>query len=138
MSLRDLAASALGLSVALGLAAGAAGAQDMGALARDQVGLPLAPSDAAAQTWTLEDRGRTVCRVGLKAEMVAKGVRRADIPVECAASLPAGVAGWKPVTDGAALVDAQGEVLIDFNRWSPSLLVSHRSSGGDLQLRRNG
>ena len=42
------------------------------------------------------------------------------------------------MTDGAALVDGQGQVLIDFNRWSNSLLVSHQSSGVDVQLRRGG
>ena len=129
---------ATGLFLAIGLSAGAVCAQDMNALARDQIGLPLKPADASAQTWTLEDHGRSVCRVGLTAQVVAKGVYGANIPTECAASLPAGVAGWSPVTDGAALVNADGQVLIDFNRWSPSLLISHRSSGGDLQLRRDG
>jgi hypothetical protein len=52
--------------------------------------------------------------------------------------LPAGVVGWKSVTDGAGLVDGQGQVLIDFDRWSNSLLVSHQSNGVDIQLRRGG
>jgi hypothetical protein len=136
MRTRNWAAAWLGLAVAL--AAGAALAQDMNDNARDWVGLPLKPADAAAQTWTLESQGRSVCRIGLKAEQVASGVYRADIPAECGQSLPSSVAGWRPVTDGAALVDGQGQILIDFNRWSPSLLVSNRQSGGDLQLRRNG
>jgi hypothetical protein len=138
MPIKNRTAASLGLAVVLGLSAGAASAQDMNALARDQVGMPLKLGDAAAQTWTVEDHGRSICNVALKAEAIASGVYRVDIPDQCAGSLPAGVAGWRPVTDGAALVDAQGQILIDFNRWSPSLLVSHRSSGGDLQLRRNG
>jgi hypothetical protein len=34
------------------------------------------------------------------------------------------------------LVDASGQTLIGFGRWSNSLLVSHRSSGEDIQLER--
>jgi hypothetical protein len=68
--------------------------------------------------------------------VVTKRVYRADIPADCGQVLPAGVAGWRPVTDGAALVDGQGQMLIDFNRWSNSLLVSHQASGIDVQLRR--
>jgi hypothetical protein len=124
------------IGLALGFAAGAASAQDMNALARDQVGTPLAVSDASAQGWTLETQGHGVCKVTLGSAMVTKGVYRTDIPADCGQVLPAGVAGWRPVTDGAALVDGQGQVLIDFNRWSNSLLVSHQSSGVDIQLRR--
>jgi hypothetical protein len=124
------------LGAALALGAGGASAQDMNALAREQVGVPLAVSDAAAQPWTLETAGRTVCRVRLGGAALSRGVYHADIPGDCGQVLPAGVAGWRPVTDGAALVDGQGQVLIDFNRWSNSLLVSHQSSGVDIQLRR--
>jgi hypothetical protein len=124
------------IGLVLGFAASAAGAQDMNALSRDQVGTPLAVSDAAAQGWTLETKGHGVCKVRLGAEAVSKGVYRTEIPADCGQVLPAGVAGWRPVTDGAALVDGQGQVLIDFNRWSNSLLVSHQSSGVDIQLRR--
>ncbi|HEX4199243.1 MAG TPA: AprI/Inh family metalloprotease inhibitor [Caulobacteraceae bacterium] len=126
----------VGLGAAIALFAGAASAQDMNAMARDQVGTPLAVSDAAAQGWTLETKGHGVCKVRLGAQMVSQGVYRADIPADCGQVLPSGVVGWRPVTDGAALVDGQGQVLIDFNRWSNSLLVSHQSSGVDIQLRR--
>jgi hypothetical protein len=126
------------LGAALAFAAGAAGAQDMNAMARDQVGTPLAVSDAAAQGWTLETQGHAICKVRLSAQPAGNGVYRADVPAACSQTLPGGVAGWRPVTDGAALVDGQGQVLIDFNRWSNSLLVSHRSSGVDIQLRRGG
>jgi Protease inhibitor Inh len=136
MGSKTVTASLIG--AALALAATAAGAQDMNAMARDQVGTPLAVSDAAAQGWTLETAGHTVCKVRLGAQAIGKGVYHADVPADCAQTLPAGVAGWKPVTDGAALVDGQGQVLIDFNRWSNSLLVSHQSSGVDVQLRRGG
>jgi len=136
MGSKTVTASLIG--AALALAAGVAGAQDMNAMARDQVGTPLAVSDAAAQGWTLETGGHTVCKVRLGAQAISKGVYHADVPADCSQTLPAGVAGWKPVTDGAALVDGQGQVLIDFNRWSNSLLVSHQSSGVDVQLRRGG
>jgi hypothetical protein len=134
MGSKTLLVSAVGSVVAL--VAGAAGAQDMNALARDQVGTPLATADAAAQGWTLETGGRAVCKIRLTAQPMGHGVFHADVPGQCAQTLPGGVAGWKPVTDGAALVDGQGQILIDFNRWSNSLLVSHRSSGVDIQLRR--
>jgi hypothetical protein len=34
------------------------------------------------------------------------------------------------------LVDANGQTLVGFGRWSNSLLVSHRNSGVDVQLVR--
>ena len=136
MGSKTVAACLIGAAIAL--AAGAAGAQDMNAMARDQVGTPLAVSDAAAQGWTLETAGHSVCKVRLGAQALGNGVYHADVPGDCGQTLPAGVAGWKPVTDGAALVDGQGQVLIDFNRWSNSHLVSHQSSGVDVQLRRGG
>jgi Protease inhibitor Inh len=126
------------LGAALALAGGAASAQDMNAMARDQVGMPLAISDAAAQGWTMETAGHSVCKVMLGAQALSKDLYRVDIPAECGQVLPGGVAGWRPVTDGAALVDGQGQILIDFDRWSNSLLVSHQSNGVDIQLRRGG
>jgi protease inhibitor Inh len=134
MACRILSATAFG--VALTLAAGAVSAQDMNAAAREQVGVPLQPSDAASSPWTLETHGRSMCHVRLGREPVGRGVYRAEVPADCAQALPGGVAGWRPVTDGAALVDSQGQVLIDFNRWSNSLLVAHRGSQADVQLRR--
>lgn len=137
MGLTSLLTIPLNLGAALVLA-GAVLAQDMAGMARDEVGTPLAVSDAAAQGWTLEQASHAVCKVGLKSTVVSKGVYRVDIPADCGAALPSSVAGWRPVTDGAALVDGQGKILIDFNRWSNSLLVAHHSSGVDLQLRRGG
>ncbi len=126
--------------IAVGLAAGLAGAplaaQDMNDNARDQVGVPLAPKDAAAQRWTLESNGRNVCQVALTAEASGAGVYRVVVPGDCGGALPGQVAAWKPVTDGAALLDGSGQVLVDFNRWSNSLLVAPRRDGVDLQLRR--
>ena len=136
MNSKTLSAVMLGLGAALALAAGAAAAQDMNALARDQVGTPLAPADAASSGWTLETQGHAICKIRLSAQKADNGLYRAEVPAECSQTLPGAVAGWKPVTDGAALVDGQGQVLIDFNRWSNSLLVSHPSSGVDIQLRR--
>jgi hypothetical protein len=137
MGSKTLVVSMLGAVVAL--TAGAASAQDdMNTNFRDGVGMPLRPADAAAQGWTLETRGHSICQVRLGAAAVSTGVYRTAIPADCGQVLPAGVVGWKPVTDGAALVDGQGQVLIDFNRWSNSLLVSHQSNGVDIQLRRGG
>jgi hypothetical protein len=134
MAWRILGVTASAVTVVL--AAGAVSAQDMNAVARDQVGVPLKPADAASSPWTLESHGRSICHVRLSREPVGRGVYRADVPADCAEALPGGVAGWRPVTDGAALVDGQGQVLIDFNRWSNSLLVAHRGSLADVQLRR--
>ncbi len=134
MGSKTIVASMIG--AALALAAGAASAQDMNALGRDRVGMPLRPADAAAQGWVLETHGHSICKVTLSSAAVGRGVYRVDVPADCGQALPAGVAGWRPVTDGAALVDGQGQILIDFNRWSNSLLVSHQSSGVDIQLRR--
>ncbi len=124
------------LGAAMALAAGAASAQDMNAMWRDTVGMPLKVNDAAAQGWTLESAGRSVCVVRLGAQPVSKGIYHTDIPADCGQVLPPGVAGWRPVTDGAALVDGQGQILVDFDQWSNSLLVSRRAGGADVQLRR--
>ena len=53
-----------------------------------------------------------------------------------AAVIAAGVTGWATTPDGMALTGQGGAVLAPFNRWSNSLLVSHRSSGVDVQLMR--
>jgi hypothetical protein len=83
----------------------------------------------------LESQGRTLCKVGLRLNAAGQGLYAIDAG-DCGEALPAGVAAWKPVTDGLALVDGQGRILVDFDNWSPDLLVSRRSSGGDIQLRR--
>jgi len=127
-----------GLAFACGVAAAApAVAQEgMADLARDQVGTPLKTEDAAAQPWTLEHQGRTLCVIRLDARAISHDVFRVEVPADCGGNLPAGVAAWRPVTDGAALIDGEGRVLVDFNRWSDSLLVADRASGFDMQLRR--
>jgi hypothetical protein len=98
-------------------------------------GAPLAPKDAAG-AWTLESQGRSICVVKLGAEKTASGSYKVDAPASCGDALPTGLAGWKPAADGMSLVDASGQTLVGFGRWSNSLLVSHRSSGVDVQLRR--
>ena len=87
MGSKTVAACLIGAAIAL--AAGAAGAQDMNAMARDQVGTPLAVSDAAAQGWTLETAGHSVCQVRLGAQAISKGVYHADVPADCGQTLPA-------------------------------------------------
>jgi hypothetical protein len=104
-------------------------------LGDNEAGVPLNPRDAA-QVWTLERQGRALCRVRLEASPVGRGDFGIQIPQECGASLPTGTAAWRPVNDGAALVDADGRVLLHFDRWSNSLLVATRGSGVDLALRR--
>jgi hypothetical protein len=132
-----LRAALTGLGFATSLAVSQAAAQEgMADLARDQIGTPLKSADAAAQPWTLERQGRSLCVIRLEDRALAHNVFKVDIPADCSGALPAGVAAWTPATDGASLVDASGRVLVDFNRWSNSLLVANRASGLDAQLRR--
>ena len=123
---------AAGLAAAIMLSsAGLAVAAD------DQAGTPLAPGDAAGP-WTLESAGRTLCVLKLGKESAGTSTFKLEAPASCAGALPASVAGWAPSPGGMNLVDADGRSLIGFSRWSNSLLVSHRSSGVDIQLLRGG
>jgi Protease inhibitor Inh len=100
------------------------------AMAADhEAGVPLSPAEAAG-AWTVETGGHAICMVQLTAD---HGVKVGD---NCGDSLPAGVTGWIATGDGMALTGANGQTLAPFNRWSNSLLVSHRSSGVDVQLMR--
>jgi hypothetical protein len=129
------AIAAFGLASAL--VGGQAVAQDgLGGVRPEQANIPLKPADAAAQPWTLEHQGRSLCVVRLGDVRNGSSGFKVDVSTACGGSLPAGIAAWRPVTNGAALVDADGRVLIDFDRWSNSLLVANRSSGFDVQLRR--
>ena len=106
------------------------------AMAEDnQAGIPLSPADAAG-AWTIESDGAAVCTLTLTARKAGDGGFALD-PGGCR-SLLAGAAGWTPTSDGMAITGADGQVLIAFDRWSNSLLVSHRASGADLQLKRGG
>jgi len=60
------------------------------------------------------------------------------VPMACGNALPSNLVGWAPTADGMSLVGASGHSVMGFDRWSNSLLVAHRSSGVDLQLRRGG
>jgi hypothetical protein len=127
----------VGLGLASALVGGQAAAQDgLGGVHPEQANIPLKPADAAAQPWTLEQQGRSLCVIRLGDSKNSSGAFEVSVPPDCGGNLPAGIAAWRPVSDGAALVDADGRVLIDFNRWSNSLLVASRGSGVDLQLRR--
>jgi hypothetical protein len=114
----------------------AAHAQDMSALARDAIGLPISLKDATAGPWTLQTRAGPICTVSFRADRLANGANAADIPSACAAALPPGVVGWKPVTDGLALVGADGKILLDFNQWTPRDLVARRAGAPYLELVR--
>lgn len=122
--------SAAGVAAAIALSAnGVAVAAD------EEAGVSLAPSEAAG-AWTLESQGRSICVLKLGAEKTGAGAYKLAAPANCGDALPAGVAGWSPSPDGMNLVDADGRTLIGFGRWSNSLLVSHQTSGVDVQLRR--
>ena len=106
------------------------------ALAEDnEAGVTLSPSEAAG-AWTLESGGRSICVLNLGTGKIGSGAYRVQAPASCGDALPAGLAGWAPAPGGMNLVGADGQTLLGFGRWSNSLLVSHRSSGEDVQLRR--
>jgi hypothetical protein len=108
------------------------------ALAADnQAGTPLAPADAAGP-WTLESGGRAICVLNLGKEKIGAASFALTVPMACGNALPTDLVGWAPTADGMSLVGAGGHSVMGFNRWSNSLLVSHRSSGADLQLKRGG
>ena len=111
---------AAGMAAAVLLLAG-------GAIADEQAGVPLAPGEAAG-TWTLESQGRSICVLKLGAEKTKAGAYKVDAPASCGDALPSGLAGWWPDPGGMSLVDANGQSLISFGRWSNSLLVSHQTS----------
>lgn len=100
-----------------------------------EAGVPLTPTEAAG-TWSLSSAGADICKVTLGGAKAGNAGFSAEAPQTCGEALPAGIAGWTPTGDGMALTATDGKVLIAFNRWSNSLFVSHRSSGADLQLRR--
>jgi len=121
-------AAALGVAILLSSASVAA-AED------NEAGVSLSPSEAAG-SWTLESGGHSICTLKLGAVKIAGGAFKAQAPADCGDALPSGVAGWTPSPHGMNLVGADGQTLIGFGRWSNSLLVSHPSSGVDVQLRR--
>ena len=101
-----------------------------------EAGVPLAPSEAAG-VWTVESGGRSICTVDLSAEKSGPGYG-ARASAACGDTLKGTPAAWTPNHHGMDLVDARGQTLVSFNRWSNSLFVSHSSSGVDIQLRRGG
>ena len=101
-----------------------------------EAGVPLSPSEAAG-VWTVESGGRSICTVDLSAEKSGPGYG-AKASAACGDTLKGVPAAWTQTNDGMSLVDADGQSLIRFNRWSNSLFVSHTSSGVDIQLRRGG
>jgi hypothetical protein len=98
---------------------------------QDEAGVPLSPAEAAGG-WTLEAGGHAICMVRLASD------HGAAAGAGCAGALPGGVAGWKPTSNGMALTDASGQVVLPFSRWSNSLFVGTAPSGDYLQLMRGG
>ena len=96
-----------------------------------EAGVPLTPAEAAG-VWTVESAGRNICTVTLGADHTAKA------GADCNGAIPGAPTGWQATHDGMQLVDAGGQRVIGFNRWSNSLFVSHQKSGVDIQLRRGG
>jgi hypothetical protein len=122
------------------IAAGLAGASALScagpAVSADhQAGAPLAPADAAGP-WTVESGGHAICVVSLGSSKAGKAGFSLKTPADCGDALPANAAGWQPTADGMRFTGADGQALMGFNRWSNSLLVAHRASGVDVQLRR--
>ncbi|HEY2661670.1 MAG TPA: AprI/Inh family metalloprotease inhibitor [Caulobacteraceae bacterium] len=124
------------LLIAVALA-GAVLASRQAVAADNQAGIPLTPADAAG-AWTLESGGRSLCVLYLGKDKAGAASFGARVPSTCDDALPAGIAAWAPAADGMSLLDAHGQVVIGFHRWSNSLFVSHRSSGEDVQLKRGG
>jgi hypothetical protein len=125
-------------AIAVGLVGAALVSAPWQALAADdQAGTPLAPADGAG-SWTLESGGRAICVLNLGREKIGAASFALTVPMACGDALPANLVGWAPAADGMSLVGASGRSVMGFDRWSNSLLVSHRSSGVDLQLRRGG
>jgi hypothetical protein len=97
--------------------------------ADNQAGTPLDPAEAAG-SWTVETGGRSVCTLTLGPDKSVK------VASPCGSLLPATPVNWAPTAHGMNLLAADGHTVIGFGRWSNCLLVAHRSSGGDIQLRR--
>jgi hypothetical protein len=128
---------ALAVLATLAAAPFAAAAQDITVHWREGVGMPMKPSDAAAGRWSLRTDGRTVCTLSFSDQRTAPGVYGLDLSADCARDLAPGIVGWKPVTDGLALVGADPEVLLlDFNQWTPKDLVARRAGAPFLELIR--
>lgn len=116
----------------LALAQGA----DVGHLIQDGVGLPMNPADAGGGVWLIQVDGHTICQLQLSGQQTAPGVYGARIPAECAEALPPGLVGWRPVSDGLGLVDADNHVVLDFNQWTPRNLAARRPGASVVRLVR--
>lgn len=112
----------------IGLAAAPAFAED------HEAGVPLTPAEAAG-AWTLSSSGHDLCVLTLGTAKAGSGYA-VKSGSSCGDVLPVAPAAWRPTADGMALVGADGQTALAFNRWSNSLFVSHRGTGVDVQLRR--
>ena len=99
-----------------------------------EAGVPLTPAEAVG-AWTMESGGRDYCTVTLSDRKIGAGYS-AKADQACGDAFNGQPAAWQSTADGMRLVDASGQQLIAFGRWSNSLFVSHRSSGVDIQLKR--
>lgn len=100
------------------------------AVAEDnEAGVPLTPKEAAG-AWTVSSGGQDLCVLTLGPAHTVKAAS------SCGDVLPSAPTAWQPTGDGMQLMSG-GQQLLAFHRWSNSLFVSHRTSGVDIQLRRN-
>jgi hypothetical protein len=125
----------VGFALAAAFFASDASAQ-FGASHLDSIGIPMKPGEAGAGPWTLSTGRKDICQLRFGTVRGEGGLYPADITPDCGAVLPPGIAGWKPVTDGLALVNAQGAILVDFNRITSRDLVAPRSGAPFLELKR--
>jgi hypothetical protein len=132
MTLRPALLALCALLAAPAIASG----DEMTANYRDSLGTPLHPGDVAGEPWTLSTQGHAVCAVRFGTEQGEGGVYRTRIGRDCGQALPAGIVGWKPVTDGLALVGADASAILDFNQVTPTDLVATRAGAPFLELKR--
>jgi hypothetical protein len=124
-----IAAGVATAAAVMAVATAAARAED------NQAGTPLNPAEAAG-AWTVSTDGHDVCVLTLGKSRGQEAGYAVRVPSDCATVLPRRAAGWETTADGMALVADDGRRLIAFDRWSNSLLVSHRDGAADIQLRR--
>lgn len=105
--------------------------------ADDHAVAPAAPADATGP-WTLAADGRPICVLNLNKERVSRGSFALTVPLACGDALPNNLVAWAPSPNGVSLVGLVDGSVLGFSRISDGRLVSHRSSGGDLELQRGG
>ena len=96
--------------------------------------LPL-PKDLAGP-WLLAADGAGLCRLSL--ELDSKGEGRLSVPRTCklAGVDLRTVAGWRPATDGLALVTEDRSLVLFLDRVAPDTYTARLSDGSGIRLSR--